>query len=218
MTTVRQTLYNLARMESDYNSPQTGGLATQVQQAQATSRELSNNESKKGRRKKFLVLLSILGLAIFGIVLIASGLGGSTEEIIITSPTPTIAGVAVNTSTPDPTPSPEPEEKVDRTEVSISILNGTGISGEAGLLLSDLEDLGYENIDTGNATSLDNEDTSVTFSSDLSDVVVDEVTKLLETVYQKVDIDTTTADTDIEIITGLRKDQTPLPTAEEDSE
>jgi hypothetical protein len=79
-------------------------------------------------------------------------------------------------------------------------------------LQGELEDLGYSNIEVGNASSQDYEETRVTFSSSLDDAIVDEITELLEDTYQDVSVDTSSSqDVDVSIITGLRIGQTARP-------
>lgn len=159
---------------------------------------------KEGGSKKTVILVAIIMLIAAGIFLIVRGLGGKSE--VTPSPTPT-----ENLFTPSPTETPE---EVDKSDVDIQVLNGTGIGGEAAFLQEKLQGLGYEKIDAGNADSTDNETTEVTFSSSLPEAIVDEITKELEDIYK--DVNTTTsrsASIDVKIVTGLRKGQTPRPTS-----
>lgn len=127
------------------------------------------------------------------------------------SPTPFVRGLTSPTTLPAETTAPE---VVDRGEVSISVLNGSGIAGEAAYLQGKLADLGYTEIDTGNASNQDNETTRVTFSTDLSEATIDEITEELESIYKKVSADTSSSqEVGVEVITGLRKGQTPIPEA-----
>lgn len=103
-----------------------------------------------------------------------------------------------------PTPSPEPIEKSD---IKIEVLNGTGVPGEAGFLKTKLEAEDFQNIETGNAEDQDQTRTTVTFSRDLSQIYIDEVTKLLENLYEEVTAKkgTISEDFDIRIVTGVKK-------------
>ena len=160
---------------------------------------------RKKSNKKSLILVAIVMLIGAGIFLIVRGLGGG--EDVSPSPTPTD-----NLFTPSPTETPE---SVDKSEVEIEVLNGTGIAGEASFLQEKLQELGFEKIDVGNADDQENETTEVTFSSSLSEAMVDEITKELESIYK--DVNTTTSrsltEVDVRITTGLRKSQTPKPTS-----
>lgn len=116
----------------------------------------------------------------------------------------------------DEEPSPFPEitkEPVDKTEITIEILNGTGIEREASYLQDRIRSLGYTSIETGNAQRKDYEISVVSFSSFLDEDVIKEVTDELEKVYVQVKTEThESLDYDIKITTGLRTGQT-FPTA-----
>ncbi len=103
---------------------------------------------------------------------------------------------------------------MDKKSVSISVLNGTGITGEASYLQERLEDLGYVNVKIGNASRQDYEETVVKFSSTLSKSVVEEITRELGKIYESVKTQTgNTGSFDMEITTGLRSGQTSKPVA-----
>ncbi|MFC1625791.1 LytR C-terminal domain-containing protein [Patescibacteria group bacterium] len=163
-------------------------------------------QKKKGNAARTLVVLGILVLvAALGFV-IFKGASNKTEE------TPSPAGDTLSTPTvSEPSPTAEP---VDKTEVSVQVLNGTGIAGEAGLLQTKLEKLGYADIKVGNAESQDQTTTKVTFSSTLSSEVVDEITTSLKETYKEVSTVTSSTGTyDVVITTGLRVGTTPIPSA-----
>jgi hypothetical protein len=197
-------------MEPNYNAPQ-GELASQVQAARENSHEMSRREGRKSKKKRFFILLTILAFAGVGVFLIFKGLNSEEEFSITASPSPSVAGVA---TTPFPDATSEPDEEVDKSEVEIEVLNGTGISGEAGFLQSKLEALGYDDISAGNASSSDNETTIVNFSTSLDSTLVSEITKLLEDTYSEVETKTSgSLSVDVQITTGLRKGATPKPSA-----
>jgi len=166
-------------------------------------------EDEKGKKKKNV----IIALAIAGIILVIGGfiyfLGvRDSGEDVDASPTPT---VTEKTSSPSPTSSPE---TVNREDVSIQILNGTGVAGGAGLLGDELQSLGYTDIELGNASDQDQETTTATFSSSLPEEVVKEITDELEDTYEDVSAKTgSTGEFDVKIVTGLRKGETPKPEA-----
>ena len=161
-------------------------------------------------RKRGALILVLLGLIGLGIFLVARGSrDGAT-------PTPTPNSNLSGPVAPEPTETPEP---VDKEDVSIEVLNGTGIAGEAGALRDKLATLGYSDIETGNADETDHEVTSVTFSSTLDEAIVDEITELLEETYEEVDVNTSSSSSvDVQIIIGLKKGQTPQPEATEEPE
>ena len=195
-------------MEQNY-FPQ-GDLATQVAAAQNASQELSKRQSSKSKKKKFAILFVIVLLAGIGVYLIVKGLGSKEELTIVASPSPTVAGISNEMQDSAGTPIPA----ADKGTISIQILNGTGIPGEASFLQAKLKALGYTKVDAGNASSNDNETTTVTFSSSLSPDVVSELTDLLKETYKSVETKTSSSLTgDAQVVTGLRAGQTPVPSA-----
>ena len=165
-------------------------------------------KKNRGKALMFLGAIALIGVAIFFIV---RGLN-KEDEFTTVSPTPNVKGVPTSA----PTSSPEP---ADRSEVTIEILNGTGIAREASFLQGKLANLGYTEIETGNAEDQDNEATVVTFASGLSDEVKDEITEELEDAYVEVDVKTSSSTGfDVQVITGLRRGQTPQPETTEEPE
>ncbi|MFC1625035.1 LytR C-terminal domain-containing protein [Patescibacteria group bacterium] len=165
--------------------------------------------SQKPKKKNNTLVFVILGIVILvgGIIFFISK--GKKESGDLVSPTPTFQGI--ETFTPSPTETPE---AVDKEEVSIEVLNGTGISGEAGYLQGELEDLGYSDIEVGNADEQDQEITVVTFSNTLDEGNKNEIKDKLEELYEDVTIKTsTTGSFDVSIVTGLKKGQSPKPSA-----
>lgn len=162
---------------------------------------------------KWLVILILFLLVIGGVtffVFKSSKTASSLEE----SPTPDNSSLT-NVSTPEPTTTPSATPS-DKTQINISVLNGTGIAGEAGILSDQLKNLGYTNVTTGNASDQNATDTQVTFSSTIGADVVNEITGKLNELYTNVTTNNSTslpAGTDIQITTGLRKGQTTAPEA-----
>ena len=157
-------------------------------------------KSKNSGSKWILIFIGLLILGGAGIFFFTKS-GNET----IPTPTPTFkVEPIVETETPTaiPTKSPVPVKKSD---ISIEIQNGTGITGEAALLQAKLKALGYSDIKVGNATSTDFTAAVVTFSKILSQTVQDEIKLELEKLYKEVTVKTSsTQQTDIVIITGPR--------------
>lgn len=190
--------------KEETKTPQTQGTPSTSTGQRLVSTPPPLKKQRKGTRLIPIVLVIVIILG-GGLFFLSRRRAGQPEE----SPTPT----AEVLSTPAPTETPEP---VDRAEVDIEVLNGTGIAGEAAFLQGKLRDLGYENIDVGNADDQDNETTRVTFSSDLSDVVVEEIKSELEDIYKDVSASTSRSlSLNVQVITGLRKGQTPKPSPTE---
>jgi hypothetical protein len=161
---------------------------------------------KAGSPKTLLILGVLILVGILGYVAFknASDNGGSEST---SSPTP----VSVETSAPVSTSTATP---ADKSKVKIEVQNGTGITGEAAFLQTQLKNLGYTNITVGNASSQNNTTTTVTFAKSLSSSVVDEITKKLKELYKEVEVKTSSTSTiDVLIVTGLRKGATAKPSA-----
>ena len=157
-------------------------------------------------------------IAIGGALLII-GIGGwvvfkgmNTSDETNPSPTPesdTLSAIA----TPDPTSTPEPSatpkaEVLDKSKIKVEILNGTGKAGEASFLKAELVKLGFKDITASNAETQDETFTTIVFntSSNISEAVVDEITKELGKLYNEVKTKKRSLDgADISITTGPRK-------------
>lgn len=83
------------------------------------------------------------------------------------TPTPTTAIPTVVADSPTPTPSPTPA--IDKKEVRIKILNGSGIRGKASDVKAVLTEKGYQEILTGNADEFDYTKTEIQIGKDASD-------------------------------------------------
>ena len=165
-------------------------------------------KTKSSSSKWIIIFIGLLILGGIGIFFFTKSSGEA-----IPTPTPSFGVVPIDEpeTTPVPTKSPEP---INRETISIEVLNGTGISGEAKLLSDKLKTLGYSDITSGNAETSDNTETTVTFSKTLSQSVQDEIKKELDSFYKTVNVKTSsTQKSDIVVITGLRGNQTSKPSA-----
>lgn len=187
-------------------------LQSQVQQAQQVSQQLSERQSGKGKGKKIFFLLVILAIGLLGAFLIFKGVTG--EDTTEATPSPTANNFIRTPEPSEETETTEPSEEVDKAEISIQILNGTGISGEAGFLQGKLNAAGFKDITATNASSTDNESAIVAFASSVPKTIVVEITKLLQGIYSEVTTSTSVGTTnDVVITTGLRSGQTLKPSA-----
>ncbi len=169
------------------------------------------NEPKKSGGIKTLLIVGVLVLvAILGFVIYKSAgdnAGDVNEEPTSFDNLTTPSTETLPTFTP--APSTTPSAKVDKTKVRIQIQNGTGITGEAAYLQTQLGNLGYTNVKVGNSDSTVTA-TSATYANSLDSAVVTEITQKLNSIYQTVNTQTSAASTfDVVIVTGLRKGATP---------
>jgi len=157
-----------------------------------------------------IIVIAILFLSLIGFLIFKPR---STPQ-----PQPIPEPVTVKTDFPSPTPEPSPE--IDRSEITIQVLNGTGIAGEAKFLQDELSDLDYSQIDVGNASKQDHQAVQASFATDVPDLIKDEIVEKLEDLYQDVEQDSLSdaEDIDIQIITGLRIGATPKPKASPESD
>jgi hypothetical protein len=111
------------------------------------------------------------------------------------------------TPTPQSSPTPtEAPEETAKSDLKVSVQNGTGTAGQAGKVKALLEGIEYTEIEIDNADSSDHEKTEVVFSSKVSEKQQQEIKDLLLESFSAV---TTSIDpaasTDIVVITGAAK-------------
>ena len=85
-----------------------------------------------------------------------------------------VSTVVVETSTPTPSPSvlptATPPVTKDKSSVLIHVLNGSGTPGLAGVAKTQLESLGYKNIEAGNADSFDYKKTQISVRPGMTEI------------------------------------------------
>jgi hypothetical protein len=127
------------------------------QQAPEVMPEISVHKKSSMRPMiMWAIMLVVASLVAGGVILMASGKGISLPSMGMASATPT----PTPTTTPEPTPTPD-LSKLDRSSLSIQVLNGSGTPGEAGKMKTLLEEKGYTVDNTGNAETYDYESTEI---------------------------------------------------------
>ena len=111
---------------------------------------------KSGGVKTVLIIGVLILVAILGFMIFKSAGAGDAD--------------ATATATASPS------AKIDKTKVTIQIQNGTGITGEAAYLQSQLSALGYTNVKVGNSSETVSA-TSATFLTSLDSGAVTEITQ-----------------------------------------
>lgn len=131
------------------------------EEAEAIFGEEAEKNKKQKKSIVFLILISVtIATIIFAIAWFfifrtsSKDMPEETAEQAVEEPAPT--------EQPTPTPSPE----LNREEVSIKVLNGTGIAGVAGRAKTFLENLGYPEIKTGNADSYEYQKTEISIKEE----------------------------------------------------
>lgn len=178
-----------------------------------SSQDLHRQANSKPGNKIGIIIGIIVLLLAGGLSWVFISRNSSNEEENTIEVVNDSAPTNVPTEAPSPTDSPE-EESVDKEKITIQVLNGSGIAGEASYLQGVLANMDYSEIKTGNASKQNQETTTVTYKEDLAESVQDEITAKLKDVYKKVDAKTVASQKDYDVIitVGLRKNQT-LPTA-----
>lgn len=194
-------------MEDQQNS--ISGASEMSDSSSGVSFPTVGQPKKKSPAKAFLVIGIIVLVGILGFLIFRNS-STKIEDDKLTSPT-----IVEDDKTPSPTLTPSPTSKpVDKTKVKVEVQNGTGITGEAAFLQDELKKLGFATITVGNASNQDQSKATVTYSRSLAESLTSEVTTKLKEIYKEVEVKTsTTATTDIVIVTGLRKGATSKPSA-----
>lgn len=147
---------------------------------------------KKPSKRLIYLIAFILVVVVLGLI----GwrfMGDSSESTEELTPTPT--EFQIPTDTPEPSPTPEEEEAeeeasptkaptntprptqnpvdkttgLDRSELSVEVLNGSGVSGAAAKAAENLRVLGYSISKTGNADNSDYTNTTIEVKSSSSE-------------------------------------------------
>lgn len=166
--------------------------------------------------------MSVLIFIILGIILLIGAavffISRSSNQAVA-SPSPT-SFFSVSSPTPIPSPSESASASAsptssDKADISVEILNGTGVPGEAAFLQGQLKSMGFEDIKTANGSSQSETATTVTFARSVPESIQDELEAKLKTLYTEVKVSTssTLSGIDIRILTGLRKGASPRPSA-----
>ena len=90
----------------------------------------------------------------------------------------------------------------------MSVLNGTGVAGEAAKVKTELEELEFAKITAGNATKKDYNSTTIQMKKQVPDAVFDQIREILMDTYAVVKADEPLEDDssfDIVITVGVRK-------------
>lgn len=148
-------------------------------------------ESTRDSGNKKRVILIILGviilIALVAYAVIATGGKGESEveltptPVIDTptptlpeatpteeekqTPTPTSKATPTPTSKTTPTPTSTSTSGLERSNLKLAVLNGSGVAGAATKMSNALKDLGYEVVSSGNADNFEYEKTEIQLKS-----------------------------------------------------
>ncbi|MDA1317173.1 MAG: LytR C-terminal domain-containing protein [bacterium] len=115
----------------------------------------------------FILTFGVLfGLAKMGTIQLGFTLPSFSSIRLPSFSKPTPTPEPIPTKAPTPTPAPE----IKRDGISVKVLNGSGVSGKAGVVKSFLQEAGYESILTANADAFDFEVTVIQTKKDGDDL------------------------------------------------
>lgn len=142
----------------------------------------------------FIIVLAGVGVTAGGIFVYQKGL--NSRKTTSVKPTPALAPLPTSvlteipslTETPEASPTPQVKPTVRPTvkptlvpiSLKIEILNGTGVTGEAGKAAKYLEGLGYKGIKTGNADAFAYKKTTIQIKESKKEFLADLVSALLK--------------------------------------
>lgn len=155
----------------------------------------SLSETNKSMKKQYIILA--FSLLLFGCAIIYLLIWSGTIK------SPPSSTVSSKITIYKPTQIPTPTIKlIDKSLITIQILNGSGIEGEAGKLSGLLQEAGYKNITTGNTTI--GEITSITYSKKLTKDIPEEIAATIKKDFPNVAIQeaSESAQYDLVITTG----------------
>jgi hypothetical protein len=180
--------------------------------------EVKPTETTEGKPESDKIPAWIIILAFFGGLALGAGLIGGifyyrssvSKTLSEVTPTPeeqTIPTEAETSSaSPSASPKASPGAKNDFSKYSLQILNGSGISGEAGRVDALLEKAGFTKTTTGNAKAYDYEETEVAIKASLPDTVYEAISSALSTYeLKKADPLSSSSSYDVVITVGKSK-------------
>lgn len=157
----------------------------------------------------FFVIIIIIGLYVLG----ASSKKSSSPIVPTVLATPTVIPVVTRDTTPvsptgsktSPTPpktSPTKSAGLDRSELEVAVLNGSGVAGAAKNISTYLTELGYDVTTTGNADAFDYKNLTILITKEKSSYLTmlkKDLSTKSASISSRVD---DTIDTDAEVIIG----------------
>jgi len=172
------------------------GLSEEVQTSPEEKVAVPEEEKKQ---KGIVFLISVLIIILIGVIYWAYQTLFSVpkEQTTIPEVTPAITETTVSV-TPEPV-------KSDYSVYRIQVLNGSGVSGEAGRIRETLINSGFLNVDVGNATATT--ETQISYKSDLPSDVSDVVMgSIKDYTVGQISTLTSTSDYDLIIVLGSSND------------
>ncbi len=159
----------------------------------------------------FIILIGVL-------LWLMIGRGNKKSDAQSNTPTPTIVSVRNNvTSTPSPqaqTSASPSATLLEKDSISIQVLNGSGIAGQADNVRAALVEEGYTDIITGNAPTIQSSRSLIVYKSRVPDAQIQEIVDILSEIIGEVTTQVNEEiEYDIRITTSANQtNQNPSPT------
>ena len=158
--------------------------------------------------KKIIVLIIVFAIAGGGIFFVYQKMnhffsGGELSPV----PSSALISQAPEVVSPSPIPSPSVAPK-KVSELTVKIVNGTGIAGQAGKVKKEIDVLGVKTVTTENSDApSETVKASVVFSAQVDTATVKKITDSVQKLFTDPSISTKTSDTavDVLITTGVEK-------------
>jgi hypothetical protein len=148
------------------------------------AKEMSKSAGGKGKFVAIALIVLILAALAGGVYYYRSNVGDSEPSDLKKE----VTDVKVETSTtPAVTQTPAPTAAViDLSKYKLQILNGAGVSGEAGKAQSYLQTAGFKSFKTGNAATFNFVATEVSMKKDTPEEVFTKIKSSMESYYTEV--------------------------------
>jgi len=128
----------------------------------------------------FVIGLSLGAGLIGGIFYYKSHVDVLNKTIAKETPTPPPSSLPGNEKSPEASPSASPKTNQDLSKITVQILNGSGIKGEASKVEILLKEAGFTNIKTGNAAKYDYQETEISLKKGTDATLFETISKILE--------------------------------------
>ena len=162
-----------------------------------------NSESIKKRFQVKIRYFLVLTVVVIIIIIVVIGFLALKKPAPVTYIPPN-PPEATSTATFEPSPSEVPT--LTKDQIKIQILNGTTLQGQAGLVQTKLENIGYSGIQTGKAQTPDHVITQVDISKNVSDQNRQEIESTLKNLFAEIKTDIKDLqDFEVIITTGKQK-------------
>lgn len=161
------------------------------------------SQDKNAKWLWLLIFLIIIGALVFAFFRGIGPFAAISPFTKSASPTPSASPFVQSSPFSEPSPS---VEDVDKSEVSIRILNGSGVTGKASAVKDFLEELGWTVATIGNADNSDYASTEVRFKEDsrkFEDSIISDLSDKYDASVSSDDLESSDS-ADIEVVVGAK--------------